>query len=67
MEDIFGTLAGLQKTGKPAALAIVIRTEGSVPRKTGAKMIILLSFHEGFRETKLFSTSFCRKSSGISE
>jgi len=41
MEDIFETLAGLQKIGKPAAIAIVIRTEGSVPRKAGAKMIIL--------------------------
>lgn len=41
MEDIFETLAGLQKAGKPAAIAIVIRTEGSAPRKPGAKMIIL--------------------------
>jgi xanthine dehydrogenase accessory factor len=41
VEDILETLAGLQKTGKYAAIAVVIRTEGSVPRKPGAKMIIL--------------------------
>jgi xanthine dehydrogenase accessory factor len=40
MEDIFEALAQLKKTGSPSALAIVIRTEGSVPRKPGAKMII---------------------------
>jgi xanthine dehydrogenase accessory factor len=40
MENIFETLGGLQKTGTPATLAIVIRTEGSVPRKPGTKMII---------------------------
>lgn len=40
MDDIFETLAGLQKAGELAAVAIVIRTEGSVPRKTGTKMII---------------------------
>jgi xanthine dehydrogenase accessory factor len=41
MEDIFEVLAQLKKTGSLSALAIVIRTEGSTPRKTGAKMIIL--------------------------
>ena len=41
MEDIFEALAGIKKAGTPAALVIVIRTEGSVPRKPGAKMIIL--------------------------
>ncbi len=40
MENIFEAIAGLQKTGTAAALAIVIRTEGSVPRKSGTKMII---------------------------
>jgi xanthine dehydrogenase accessory factor len=40
MDNIFETLACLQNTGKPAAISIVIRTEGSVPRKPGAKMII---------------------------
>lgn len=40
MENIFEILADLQKTGTRAALAIVIRTEGSVPRKPGTKMII---------------------------
>lgn len=40
MESIFESLAELKKAGKPAAVAIVIRTEGSVPRKPGAKMII---------------------------
>lgn len=40
MDTIFELLADLQKTGVPAALAIVIRTEGSVPRKPGTKMIV---------------------------
>lgn len=40
MENIFEILTDLQKTGVRAALAIVIRTEGSVPRKPGTKMII---------------------------
>jgi len=40
MENLFETLTDLQKAGTPAALAIVIRTEGSVPRKPGTKMII---------------------------
>jgi xanthine dehydrogenase accessory factor len=40
MENIFETLTDLQKAGTPAALAIIIRTEGSVPRKPTAKMII---------------------------
>jgi xanthine dehydrogenase accessory factor len=40
MEDIFETLASLKKIGKQAAISIIIRTEGSTPRKAGAKMII---------------------------
>jgi xanthine dehydrogenase accessory factor len=40
MENLFEALANAKKAGIPSALAIVIRTEGSVPRKPGAKMII---------------------------
>lgn len=40
MEDIYAALDAIKKTGTTAALAIVIRTEGSVPRKPGTKMII---------------------------
>jgi xanthine dehydrogenase accessory factor len=41
MKDIFQKLADIQKGGTPAALAIVVRTSGSTPRKAGAKMIIM--------------------------
>jgi xanthine dehydrogenase accessory factor len=41
VEDLFETVVELKKSGKPAALAIIIRTEGSTPRKAGTKMIIL--------------------------
>src|SRR5512139_4073887 len=40
MRDIFQTVADLIKTGESAAVATIVRTEGSTPRKTGAKMII---------------------------
>jgi len=41
MENFFEKIVDLKRSGEPAALAIVIRTEGSTPRKVGAKMIIL--------------------------
>lgn len=41
MKDIFEVIIDLRKTEGPAALAIIIRTEGSTPRKVGTKMIIL--------------------------
>jgi len=41
MEDFFETIADLKKFGDSAALVIIVRTEGSAPRKTGTKMIIL--------------------------
>ena len=41
MKDIFQKLADTQKGGTQAALAIVVRTRGSTPRKAGAKMIIM--------------------------
>lgn len=41
MEDVFEALTNLKKAGEMAALAIVIRTEGSAPRRAGAKMVIL--------------------------
>ncbi|HOP86695.1 MAG TPA: XdhC family protein [Syntrophorhabdaceae bacterium] len=40
MEDIFEKIIEMKKKGTPSALAIVIRTEGSVPRKPGAKMVV---------------------------
>ncbi|MEM3432837.1 MAG: XdhC family protein [Candidatus Methanomethyliaceae archaeon] len=40
MDDIFERLVEIKKSGTPSALAIVIRTEGSAPRKPGAKMIV---------------------------
>jgi xanthine dehydrogenase accessory factor len=41
MGNFFETIVDLKKSGEPAALAIIIRTEGSTPRKVGTKMIIL--------------------------
>ena len=41
MEDICKKLADIGKEGRQAALAIVVRTKGSTPRKAGAKMIIM--------------------------
>jgi len=41
MGDVFQKLADIEKGGMQAALAIVIRTKGSTPRKAGAKMIVL--------------------------
>lgn len=41
MEDIYRTLADIKDQGKRAALAIVVRTKGSSPRKAGAKMIVM--------------------------
>jgi len=40
MEDIFEIISELKKTGKPMALAIITKTDGSAPRKPGAKMIV---------------------------
>jgi xanthine dehydrogenase accessory factor len=42
MENLFEVLANAKKSSTPSALAIVIRTEGSVPRKPGTKMIIFV-------------------------
>jgi xanthine dehydrogenase accessory factor len=41
MENLFETVVDLKKSGELSALAIIIKVEGSTPRKTGAKMIIL--------------------------
>lgn len=38
---IYERLADIERTGVSAALATVIRTEGSVPRREGTKMIVL--------------------------
>lgn len=42
MDDLhlFEEIVRLKKSGHPAALAIVIATKGSTPRKTGAKMLV---------------------------
>ena len=41
MEDFFEKIVELNKSGEPAAFAVVIKTEGSTPRKVGTKMVIL--------------------------
>lgn len=40
MGDIFEAISEHREAGKALAIAIVIRTEGSVPRKPGGKMIV---------------------------
>ena len=37
---VFEALVAAQRHGKPAALATVIRTQGSVPRQPGSKMLV---------------------------
>lgn len=39
--EIFETVTELIQSGKSIALAIIIKTKGSTPRRTGAKMIVL--------------------------
>jgi xanthine dehydrogenase accessory factor len=39
--SLYSRLAELQTRGEPAALCTVIRTTGSVPRRAGAKMLVL--------------------------
>jgi xanthine/CO dehydrogenase XdhC/CoxF family maturation factor len=39
-EEIFGKLSELRASGTAACLATIIRTAGSTPRETGAKMIL---------------------------
>ena len=41
MENFFEKIVELKKSGEPAAFAIVIKIEGSTPRKVGAKMVVL--------------------------
>ncbi len=41
MENIFEAIVTLKKTGDSAALAIIVRTDGSTPRRVGTKMLIL--------------------------
>jgi len=38
--DIFARIASEQSAGRPLVLATVIRKRGSVPRESGAKMLI---------------------------
>lgn len=38
--EFFDKVMSVQKAGKKAAVATVIRTKGSTPRSTGAKMLI---------------------------
>jgi len=42
MGNIFETIVDLKKSRKPAALAVIIKAEGSTPRKVGTKMIVLM-------------------------
>ncbi len=39
-QDVYRALAALQESGETAALCTVIRTQGSVPRREGAKMLV---------------------------
>jgi xanthine dehydrogenase accessory factor len=41
MQDILQKLTDIEKEGRQAALAIVVHTKGSTPRKAGAKMIVM--------------------------
>lgn len=40
MTDILFQLADLKSKGKPFVLCIIVKTEGSTPRKEGAKMVV---------------------------
>src|SRR5215470_12140799 len=39
--DVFDELVRLRREGKPCALATVVRTAGSTPRKSAARMVVL--------------------------
>ena len=41
VENLLGTIVDLKKSGDPAALAVIVRTEGSTPRRAGTKMVVL--------------------------
>jgi xanthine dehydrogenase accessory factor len=41
MKNFFEKIVEIKKSGEPAAFAIVIKIEGSTPRKVGAKMVVL--------------------------
>ena len=41
LENLFETIVTLKKTGDFVALAIIVRTDGSTPRRVGTKMLIL--------------------------
>ena len=41
MKNLFESILYLQKTGQAAALVIITKTQGSTPRRAGAKMIVL--------------------------
>ena len=40
-ENLLETIVDLKKSGDPAALAVIVRTEGSTPRRAGTKMVVL--------------------------
>ncbi len=44
MKDFYAEIANRMKEGNPFAMATVVATRGSTPRKTSAKMIVL---HDG--------------------
>jgi xanthine dehydrogenase accessory factor len=41
MEHFFETIIDLKRSGEPFSLAIIVKTEGSTPRRVGVKMIIM--------------------------
>ncbi len=40
MKELYKEIAAYLQTGEPFALATVVRTRGSTPRKTSAKMLV---------------------------
>jgi xanthine dehydrogenase accessory factor len=40
MDDVYEEILRLRARGEPAALAIVVATQGSTPREEGAKMLV---------------------------
>jgi xanthine dehydrogenase accessory factor len=41
MKNFFETIVDLKESEEPFALAVIVKAEGSTPRKTGAKMVVL--------------------------
>jgi xanthine/CO dehydrogenase XdhC/CoxF family maturation factor len=54
MENFFETIMDLKRSAEPFSLAIIVKTEGSTPRRVGVKMIIM---KDGKTKRSLFETS----------